>query len=622
MGLSDFIKTVKKIFTGDDGEYEDDYRFKGNDEYEETYDVDSSTYDDDDVVIPDPLEKKYLKALERLYSKLSEKELNDEDLEDMLHAVESDFYEGKIPNPADAINQTYQTWKSTKAERTQQKKNNRGVIINLLSRYDELNEDEKNELTDSCSKYSISRLEYSDKQVVTDIIQSWYKNRSLTEEKMRIINDLGCKWNYFDPDPHNLHDIPLTEEDYNQRLLIFNNLYHDSHYDDYYHDYALYFQKYWLESGNFPKPVKCDDLIINRPCYLTFRVDLVTPHFHMGKRNFEKECFHEVKIYLFEDTLEYLADRGHYCIKLTDIIEASINDWDRIRSERNSLSERELLGKEILDSEWPEPELFEITCRNGNKTLFSPGSWSSNSDLLLLRALIYYFIKNPHGSQQNIQTANQQQNIQQLKQQETMSNDSKIFFKPWVGSEYYSGGVYGKKVLVLGESHYGDTPDTIEETIGTIKEFVYDYWGAPYQQTFLCFERALAGREINQNEREQLWNSIMFYNFFQKSTTGPRTAPDMVAQKESEEAFRELLEQYQPDAIIVWGVRLYELLPGWDGTETLIQIENESTRVWKYNIIGKTIPAMSVHHPSAPTGKDWTYWHQFHKAFIGEPHFN
>ena len=203
-----------------------------------------------------------------------------------------------------------------------------------------------------------------------------------------------------------------------------------------------------------------------------------------------------------------------------------------------------------------------------------------------------------------------------------MSNDSKIFFKPWVGSEYYSGGVYGKKVLVLGESHYGDTPDTIEETIGTIKEFVYDYWGAPYQQTFLCFERALAGREINQNEREQLWNSIMFYNFFQKSTTGPRTAPDMVAQKESEEAFRELLEQYQPDAIIVWGVRLYELLPGWDGTETLIQIENESTRVWKYNIIGKTIPAMSVHHPSAPTGKDWTYWHQFHKAFIGEPHFN
>ena len=202
-----------------------------------------------------------------------------------------------------------------------------------------------------------------------------------------------------------------------------------------------------------------------------------------------------------------------------------------------------------------------------------------------------------------------------------MSNNSKIVFLPWVGSEYQTGGVYGYKVLVLGESHYGDTIDVQNETIGVIQDYVYDYWGAPYQQTFLCFERALAGREINQEEREQLWNSIMFYNFFQKSTTGPRTEPDMTVQQESEEAFRELLEQYQPDAIIVWGKRLYNLLPGWDGTETTIEVGDDSTRVWHYIINGKTIPAMSVHHPSAPTGKNWELWHQFHKAFIGEPQF-
>jgi len=76
-----------------------------------------------------------------------------------------------------------------------------------------------------------------------------------------------------------------------------------------------------------------------------------------------------------------------------------------------------------------------------------------------------------------------------------MSNNSKIFFQPWVGSDYNTGGVFGKKVLVLGESHYGDAPDQTDDTIGTIKEFVYDFWGESYQQTFLCFERALAGRE-------------------------------------------------------------------------------------------------------------------------------
>ena len=28
-----------------------------------------------------------------------------------------------------------------------------------------------------------------------------------------------------------------------------------------------------------------------------------------------------------------------------------------------------------------------------------------------------------------------------------------VFFKPWVGKDYESGGIFGKKILVLGESH-------------------------------------------------------------------------------------------------------------------------------------------------------------------------
>lgn len=29
-----------------------------------------------------------------------------------------------------------------------------------------------------------------------------------------------------------------------------------------------------------------------------------------------------------------------------------------------------------------------------------------------------------------------------------------IFFKPFVGSAYSSGGIFGKQVMILGESHY------------------------------------------------------------------------------------------------------------------------------------------------------------------------
>ena len=29
-----------------------------------------------------------------------------------------------------------------------------------------------------------------------------------------------------------------------------------------------------------------------------------------------------------------------------------------------------------------------------------------------------------------------------------------VFFHPWVGSDYFSGGIFGKRIMVLGESHY------------------------------------------------------------------------------------------------------------------------------------------------------------------------
>ena len=33
---------------------------------------------------------------------------------------------------------------------------------------------------------------------------------------------------------------------------------------------------------------------------------------------------------------------------------------------------------------------------------------------------------------------------------------SKIIFKPYVGSRYSNGGIFGKKILVLIEIHYCD----------------------------------------------------------------------------------------------------------------------------------------------------------------------
>ena len=34
--------------------------------------------------------------------------------------------------------------------------------------------------------------------------------------------------------------------------------------------------------------------------------------------------------------------------------------------------------------------------------------------------------------------------------------NSNIFFQPFVGKDYANGGIFGKRIMILGESHYCD----------------------------------------------------------------------------------------------------------------------------------------------------------------------
>ena len=109
---------------------------------------------------------------------------------------------------------------------------------------------------------------------------------------------------------------------------------------------------------------------------------------------------------------------------------------------------------------------------------------------------------------------------------------SNINFRPWIGKNYLSSGLDGKRILVLGESNFctdycGETDcescgkrrrrgPVFAENI--INGYVYNYSGYKYEQAYLCFERAMAGRVLTQEEREELWNSmrsIIIFKWFQ-----------------------------------------------------------------------------------------------------------
>ena len=208
-----------------------------------------------------------------------------------------------------------------------------------------------------------------------------------------------------------------------------------------------------------------------------------------------------------------------------------------------------------------------------------------------------------------------------------------VNFRPWVGENYFSKGFKNKRVLVLGESHYCDEQlegrrcypicakekmreECFSQTEDVIGDYVYSYTGSRYEQTFLCFGRAVLGKELSQEEREDFWQSIVFYNYIQFCQDGARKPIKQEYWEISELAFKEILEEYLPDYIIVWGNRLYEGLPDWNGEHAILKVsENDKTDVWIYTINGKRIPAMRVLHPSSPVGKNWMYWHAFYEDF-------
>lgn len=111
---------------------------------------------------------------------------------------------------------------------------------------------------------------------------------------------------------------------------------------------------------------------------------------------------------------------------------------------------------------------------------------------------------------------------------------SNIFFQPFVGKDYANGGIFGKRIMILGESHYCDE-ECVDcgdcrlhrECMNFTQQVLDDYLNENkerqnWMRTFLKFERSLVGEETNQAMRLKIWNSVIFFNYLQVAMGGPR----------------------------------------------------------------------------------------------------
>ena len=189
---------------------------------------------------------------------------------------------------------------------------------------------------------------------------------------------------------------------------------------------------------------------------------------------------------------------------------------------------------------------------------------------------------------------------------------SNIHFEPFKGTNYSNGGCFRKKILVLGESHHGrDMGSSMTQDI--LDDQTYSNKTYP---AYTKFERALVGYKTNSQARQCIWNSVMFYNYVQSCVPKSRQRPEQWQFDESEEAFFEVLENYEPDVILVWGSRLWEALPytnyeadddcEYDGCE----YDGCEYRCGSYTTdSGLVIPCYEMQHPSS--GFNWSWWHEY-----------
>ena len=208
-----------------------------------------------------------------------------------------------------------------------------------------------------------------------------------------------------------------------------------------------------------------------------------------------------------------------------------------------------------------------------------------------------------------------------------------VKFLPFVGDNYEHGISFdkdgnlvlgtkenpGKKVLVLGESHYCDEDLSDEELSSFTRDVLDCYLNSEeryrWMSTFVKFERALSNTVTNVEDSKSIWNHLIFYNYLQLLLRGARMAGDSEDYEEAKTPFFAILKQYQPDYIIVWGRRLFDNLPYENGVEgKCMPIININS--WSYKIGDKMIKVLPIYHPSV--GFSWDYWHKIIVVFFSD----
>lgn len=136
--------------------------------------------------------------------------------------------------------------------------------------------------------------------------------------------------------------------------------------------------------------------------------------------------------------------------------------------------------------------------------------------------------------------------------------DTGVFFQPWIGARYFGEGLRGRRVLVLGEAHYGQLEEAPEFTRDCVRNLAL----VPRGHRFFTVVAKLlldlpVGPSLSFKGKCGLWSRITFANYIQCFPgTSARIRPTHVMWEDAAPRFLSLLATVQCDRVLVLGREL------------------------------------------------------------------
>ena len=179
------------------------------------------------------------------------------------------------------------------------------------------------------------------------------------------------------------------------------------------------------------------------------------------------------------------------------------------------------------------------------------------------------------------------------------------FFRPFIGSTFKEGGI-----MLVGEAHICGECSCDECLINKDQVCINGHIALVERQiskgdvqTYARFEKEFLGAEIRDvKKREAFWNQFFFTNFLPISMPQSGDAPEgRFYSDECRERFLNLVKQYKPARILVWGERTWNNLPG-DPKSGMWSKEHISEYggfdVWELNLDDVKSKVLTIYHPA------------------------